>query len=124
MNFTFLHRKAITRTTLIAVIIVLLLAINFSGYGVSYPVGGIESQIVSTADNIGQAVSPVDTAKLTSFEQHQHGSILPLPTDFSAALGQSDRFDLAVCFALLLLTIACCPQQSATPVALRVRLNR
>ena len=124
MKFTFLHRKAITRTTLIAVIIVLLLAINLSGYGVFYPVGGIESQIVSTADSIGQAVSPVDTVKLTSFEQHQHGSLMPLSTDFSADYGESDRFDLAVCFALLLLMIACCPQQSATPVALRVRLNR
>lgn len=123
LRFTFLHRKAVARTTLVAVILVLLLALNFTVFTVSYCQYDVTDQILTAAADIGTAVSADSTLTRGVSLQNHHLSTLPAE-DFSAFYGETSFFIQILFFALLLCAFYGVSKKTATPVALCVRMDR
>lgn len=123
MHFTFLHRKAIAHTTLVAVILVLLLALNFTVFSVSYCQNDVTDQILTAAADIGEAVSVGSAIKHAAKPQCHQITALPA-ADISVFHGRTGLFWLLLLFALLLCAFCGIRQKATTPVTLCVRMDR
>ena len=120
MKFTFSQKRTIAVTTLFAIAVVLLLALNFSGCTTSYGPDSLGRELVTAADSIGQTVS-LAPAKVAG--ENHGGLFLPQSGD-AVALAAS----AALLWVLPMMAGAGnfvpCYARKGTPVALSVRLNR
>jgi len=124
MEFTYKHRKAAALFTLISVVLVLLLALDFTVFGVSYCEGSFEENILMTADNIGHCLSSPETYPLDTHMRAELAQILLFDITFTYYAGRYGLFFITMA-AILLSTAGFSPSHmDFTPVSLRTRMDQ
>lgn len=123
MKFTYKHRKTVAVFTLISVVVVLTLALNFTVFGAFYCEEGFEENILITDDNMDHCVLSPEICPLNAHIQSKTRRILPLDL-FSLYVEKCDLFFITVLVLLLLTAEFDTLDTNCTLVSLHTRMDQ
>lgn len=117
------HRRVFAKLTLFSILIVLLLAFNYTVFAAPIYAGSFEHNIMLTADNIGHCIASQELHQPNPQELSGIGQLQPVLADTVCFYGIVSSFVIFLLFANIASECKYANYESS-PVLMRVRLDR